>query len=152
MVFSFLVVVATVIVCYVVIMRYAFDSPPIWGFELTIYVCAATYLLGGAYALLFDAHVKVDIFYLRWSPRVRALVNLALAPFFFGCLGLMFWWGVRWTAEAIVKDVTSGSAWDPVIWPARMLIPLGCFLLLLQGLAKYIRDFSVAKMGRHHEH
>ena len=151
-IFAFVVVAATLVVVYAVVMRYVFNAPRIWGLELTIYLCAATYMIGGAYALLYGAHVKVDIFYRRWTPRVRAIVDMITALFFFAGVGLMLWVGAEWTAKAIIKGATSGSIWDPIIWPMRLLIPLGSFLLLLQGVAKFIRDFNVARTGEHHEH
>lgn len=144
-IFSFLVVAATIVVVYEVMMRYVFNAPTVWGLELTIYLCAATYLMAGAYAHLYDAHVKVDVLYLRWTPRLRAIVDLATALFFFIGVGLLLWVGVVWTIKAIVGGSTSGSIWDPIIWPMRLLIPLGSFLLLLQGLAKFIRDFAIAR-------
>ncbi len=142
-----MVVAATLVVVHGVVMRYVFNAPTIWSLELTIYLCAATYLMGGAYAHLYNFHVKVDIFYERWTPRVRAIIDLATALFFFIGVGVMLWMGAEWTAKAIIKGATSGSIWEPIIWPVRMLIPLGSFLLILQGLAKFIRDFNVARTG-----
>lgn len=147
-VFSFLVVVATLVVVYEVVMRYAFRAPTIWGLELTIFLCGATYVMAGAYAHLYDAHVKVDVLYLRWTPRIRAIVDLVTAPFFFVAIGVLLWVGAEWTVQAIVGKATSGSIWSPTIWPMRLLIALGSFLLLLQGLAKFIRDFGVARRAR----
>lgn len=147
-IFSFLVVAATAVVAYEVMMRYVFDAPTVWGLELTIFLCGATYMMAGAYTHLYDAHVKVDVLYMRWTPRVRAIVDLVTALFFFMGIGLLFWVGLVWTGKAIVGGTTSGSVWDPIIWPMRLLIPLGSFLLLLQGLAKFIRDFGIARTGR----
>ena len=144
-IFSFLVVAATGVVVYGVIMRYAFNSPLICGLELSIYLCAATYLMGRAYAHLSTSHVRIDLLYRRWSPRLRAIVDLVSAPVFFTSVGAMGWIGVRWTVEALERGVTSGSAWSPVIWPVRLLIALGAILLLLQGIAKFIRDVGTAR-------
>lgn len=147
-IFSFLLVAATIVVVYEVVMRYAFNAPTVWGLELTIFLCGATYVMGGAFAHLYDAHVKVDALYIRWSPRLRAIVDLVTAPFFFFGVGIMMWAGAEWTGKAIIGGVTSGSIWDPIIWPMRLLIPLGSFLLLLQGLAKFIRDFAIVRRAR----
>ena len=146
-IFSFLVVVATLVVIYEVVMRYAFRAPTIGGLELTIYLSGATYVMGGAYAQLFDAHVKVDVLYLRWSPRTRAIMDLITAPIFFIGVGLLAWMGAEWTIKAVANAETSGSIWSPPIWPMKGLIPLGSILLLLQGLSKTIRNFRVARTG-----
>ena len=144
-VFSFLLLAATAIVVYEVVRRYVFNAPSTFGLELTIYLCAMTYMVGGAYAMVYDSHVKVDVLYMRWSARTRALVDLILSPIFFIGIIAMIYAGSMWTAKAIAGGVTSGSTWDPDIWPMRMMIALGAFLLFLQGLAKSIRDFRVAR-------
>jgi TRAP-type mannitol/chloroaromatic compound transport system permease small subunit len=72
-------------------------------------------------------------------------MDLITAPIFFVGVALLLWIGAEWTIKAIVKAETSGSIWSPPIWPVRFLIPLGSLLLLLQGLAKSIRDFSKAR-------
>jgi len=146
--FSFLVVAATLIVTFDVVLRYAFDAPTKWGLEVTIFLCGITYVMAGAYAHLFDAHVRVDALYMRWTPRVKAIVDLATAPLFFLVCGVLVWEGSKWTAESIIGADTSGSIWDPIVWPIRLLIPLGCLLLFLQGLAKFIRDFGIARRAR----
>ena len=140
-VFSGLLLIATVVVIYEVVRRYVFNAPSTFGLELTIYLCAMTYMVGGAYALVYDSHVKVDVLYIRWSVRTRALVDLILSPIFFAGIIMMVYVGVMWTVKAIAGGVTSGSTWDPDIWPMRAMIAFGAFLLFLQGIAKSIRDF-----------
>lgn len=144
---AFLIVIATVQITFEVVMRYLFNAPTFWGLEVTIWLCAAMYTMGGAYALLHNAHVRVDVFYIRWSPRVKAIVELITAPLFFIGVATLFWVGTQWTIKAYVEGTTSISHWEPLIWPIRGLLALGCFLLLIQGIAKYIRDFSVARKG-----
>ena len=147
-VFSFLMVAASLLIVVEAIRRYAFDSPTIYGLEMTIFLCAVTYLMGGAYALKLGAHVRVDILYNRWSPRTKAIIDLVSAPLFFGSVGAMFWFGADWAIKAIVGGYTTQSVWAPTIWPVRMAIPLGCLLLLLQGIVASIRDFETARTGR----
>ncbi|MFC1955792.1 TRAP transporter small permease subunit [Chloroflexota bacterium] len=143
--FAFVILVATLTVVFSVMMRYVFNSPLTWGLELSIYLAASSYLMGGAYALLYDAHVKVDVLYMQWSPKMRAIVDLITAPLFFISIGTLAWLGAQWTLKAISGGITSGSSWGPVVWPMRSLISLGSFLLLLQGMAKFVRDLKVAK-------
>ncbi len=146
-IFAFLIVIATVQITFEVVMRYFFNAPTFWGLEVTIWLCAAMYAIGGAYALLHNAHVRVDVFYIRWSPRLQAIVELITAPLFFLGVATLFWVSTQWTIKAYVDGTTSISHWEPLIWPIRGLLALGSFLLLIQGIAKYIRDFSVARKG-----
>ena len=150
-IFSFLSLLAIVVVVHGVVMRYCFNAPTIWSLELTIYLCAGTYLVGGAYAHLYNSHIRIDALYSRWTPRIRAIIDLVTFPVFIISITAMGWAGTNWTIKAIVKDATSGSVWDPAIWPVRLLIPLGCLLLLLQGLARFVRDFGIARTGKARE-
>lgn len=145
---AWLAVVATFLVAAEVVMRYAFKAPTVWSLELTVYLFGAMYMIGGAYAQWIGAHIRVDVLYGRWTPRVKAVADLLTSPIFFLIMGLLVWKGVEFTVQSIVGAETSGSMWSPPIWPARLLIPLGSFLLLLQGLAKFIRDLGIASMGR----
>lgn len=146
--FAFVVLAATLGIVVEVIMRYVFNAPPVWGLELSVYLCGITYLMGGAYAELARAHVRVDIIYERWSPRVRAIIDLVTKPFFFFGVATLFWLGLEWTISAFVKGTTSGTPWSPPVWPIRSFIVLGSLLLLLQGIATLVRDWKTAWTGR----
>ena len=150
---AFLVVPATIIVVYGVLVRYVFNAPTVWGLELTIFLCAAMYVVGGAYVHLLNAHVRVDVLYTRWAPRLKAGIDLfIMAPIFFIGLSMLFWAGANWTIDGIIRGTTSPSVWEPIIWPVRLLIPLSCLLLMLQGVSKFVHDLDLLRTGGHHEH
>ena len=146
-VFSFALLAATIVIVYGVIMRYVFNAPSPWALEMSIFLCAFTYLVGGAYAELFDAHVRVDVLYIRWSPRTRAIANLASSLLFFIPVILLGWTGAVWTADAIETGVRYDAFWRVLVWPVRLFIPLGCFLLTLQGVSTLVHSFHVARTG-----
>jgi TRAP-type mannitol/chloroaromatic compound transport system permease small subunit len=142
---SFFFVIASVQVCFELTLRYVFNAPTTWGLELTIYLCAVTYVMGGAYAQRFNAHIQVDLFYIRWSPRTRAIVDLFIGDllFFFFC-GVLVWQSGAWAWNAFTKGMTSGTIWDPPIWPMKSVLFFGSLLLFLQGCSKFIRDLTTA--------
>lgn len=144
-IFAHLLLLATLQVCLEVTLRYAFNAPTAWGLELTIYLCAATYVMAGAYAHRFDAHIRVDFLYRRWSPRTRALVEVFITDllFFFFC-GVLVYQSGLWAWQAVVQGLTSGTIWSPPIWPMRSILFLGSLLLLLQGVPKLIRHLHSA--------
>lgn len=144
---SFLILGAALLVVFGVIMRYFVGSPLSWVLELTKYLCVATYMLGGAYAQLSDDHIRIAVLYRYWRPRTRVIVDLMMAPIFYIGLGLLAWYGLDYTITGLVRGETSGTLWDPVIWPIRMLIPLGAILLMLQGTVTYVRSFHIARRG-----
>ncbi|MGD9016289.1 MAG: TRAP transporter small permease subunit [Desulfobacterales bacterium] len=141
---SILILVATVQVCYELILRYVFDSPTIWGLEMTLYLCSTTYVISGAYATLYDAHIRVDIFYNRWGRRKRSFFDLIITgALFYFFTGVLVWQSAMWFWEAWADDLTSGTIWDPPIWPMRLVILVGSAMLLLSGFAKSIRDILI---------
>jgi TRAP-type mannitol/chloroaromatic compound transport system permease small subunit len=140
-VFSILLVVATFQICLELTLRYAFNAPTDWGLELTEFFCAATYVMAGAYAYRYDAHIRVDILYMNWSRRKKAMVDLFVTnPAFFIFCGVLVWESGKWFAESLTQHITTGSIWDPPIWPMRLILFLGSLTLFLQGTVKFIRD------------
>lgn len=140
-IFSFLIVVATLQVCYELVLRYVFNAPTTWGLELTLYLCSTTYVMAGAYAERLDAHIKVDLFYNRWSPLTRTVIDLFLADtlLLIFC-GVLVWYGGSWFWESVTQHLTSGTIWDPPIWPMRLVILVGAIFLSLSAIGKFVRD------------
>ena len=131
-----------------VIMRYVFLSPTRWGHETTVYLSGIMYLMGGAYVLYLRRHAMVDVVYGRLSPRIRAIMDLVTFPAFFLFCGVLLWAGAEYFwASAAIRETTT-SEWAPPIYPVKLFIPLGALLILLQGLAKFIRDFNIAIKGK----
>jgi TRAP-type mannitol/chloroaromatic compound transport system permease small subunit len=136
----------TALVCAtVVILRYAFHLSFAWMQELYVWAHAIVFMLGVAYAMLHNAHVRVDIFYTRWSPRTRAWVELTAALLF-----TLPWMAVTaWLAWPIVVAAWSfleGAA-QPNGIPAQFLfktiILLFCLAVALQALALMARAILV---------
>jgi TRAP-type mannitol/chloroaromatic compound transport system permease small subunit len=143
-----LIVAATV---YEVFMRYLMNSPTNWVFEFNYLVHGPYFLLVGAYAFAQDAHVNVDIFYNRFTVRQRAIIDLFTLTFFFFFVLLMLVYGARFALNSYAFRETLSSAWAPPVYPVKMAIPVAAFLLLLQGLARYIRCLHLAITGREGE-
>ena len=138
---AWLSAVLVLLICYDVAMRYLFNQTAVWMQELEWHLFAALFLLGMAYTLQADAHVRVDVFYARMSPRRQAWVNLLgtllfLLPF---CLLVI---DRSWTF-AVNSFRMGESSSDPGGLPARWLIkfamPLGFALLLLQGIGEALK-------------
>ncbi len=148
---AYLVVVTAFLVVIEVVMRYAFNSPTVWNIDLVTYLCMALYFLGGAWVLSTDMHVRVDILYVRLSPRTKAILDIVTVPFFLAFCGVLLWFGSIWMWASLIKGQTSGTQWDILIWPVKTILPLATLLLLLQGLAKLARDFRTALGGTNNE-
>jgi TRAP-type mannitol/chloroaromatic compound transport system permease small subunit len=121
----------------IVVMRYGFDSGSIAMQEAVSYLHAAVFMLGAAYTLKHDGHVRVDIVYRRLSYRGKALVNLLgtlllLLPV---CLYIL---ASSWEYVAFSWSLREGSQEAgglDAVYLLKTAIPLMALLLLLQGIA-----------------
>lgn len=145
---SILILCLAGILCWEVILRYAFNSPTIWAHEVSCHIFAVYSVLGGAYVLLHHGHVKSDVFYARFSRRGKAILDLVTFPLFFMLMGIIFLQGVKMAQLSIaVREVTVSFLHSPV-YPVKICIPIAAFLMLLQGLAHFIRAIGLAIKGR----
>jgi TRAP-type mannitol/chloroaromatic compound transport system permease small subunit len=125
-----------------VVMRYAFNKSFVFVQELEWHTFAFVFLIGAGYTLLYDGHVRVDIFYQRLGPKGKAWINLLGVLLFLipGCLMII---KTSWHFVLRAFEVGEGSP-DPGGIPYRFfvkgLIPVGFSLLLLQGISMGIHS------------
>lgn len=144
--FSWLFLVASLIVVYAVVRRYVFNDPVVWGLELSLWLLIATYFLSGGNATRLHTHIRLDILYVRWSPRTKALVDVFITgPLLFIFCAVIFWQGGLWAWKAIVTGERTYSLWGAHYWPVKIVIPIGAGLVFLQGVAEFIRDLRVLR-------
>lgn len=139
------ILLVTLAVLYEVVARTLFDHPTIWSNETVIYLSAVAYLLGGAYAHLYQRHVRIDLIFDRLGPKARARLDLATFVFFLLYVGTLVWVGGRMAWDSFNQGETTGTPWNPLIWPVKMAIPLAGLLLLLQGIANILREIGLAE-------
>jgi TRAP-type mannitol/chloroaromatic compound transport system permease small subunit len=147
---SWLVVAIVAVTVYEVVLRYFFNAPTRWAFEFNYLAYGPYFILLGAYVFATGNHVNVDIIYGRFSVRQRAIMDICTFPFFFFLTLMMLIYGGRFAANSWAFRETLSSAWAPPIYPIKMAIPVGAALLLLQGLAKLVRDLYIAFTGEEH--
>ncbi|MDZ7760503.1 MAG: TRAP transporter small permease subunit [Desulfovermiculus sp.] len=140
-IFAWTILIGTLQICYELVMRYFFNSPSTWGLEMTTYLCAVTYVMSGAFAEYHNAHIRVDIFYSNWSTRTRAFVDVFLTDLLLLMVcSIIVWQGWLWFWKAWSMGLTSGTIWDPPIWPMRLALVMGAFFFLLAGLSRMVQD------------
>jgi TRAP-type mannitol/chloroaromatic compound transport system permease small subunit len=145
---SFLILVLVGVIVYEIVARYFFNSPTIWAHEISQMVYGAYVILLGGYLQQRNGHVNVDILYLRFKPRTRAIIDLFTWLLFFAFCGVILVKGGEMAWDSFLYRETDSTVFAPPIYPLKMLIPLGGLLLLLQGLVKYIGDIKVAITGK----
>jgi len=146
---SWLSVPLVLAVSYEVIARYFFDAPTIWSFDVTFMLYGTLFMLGAAYALHKGAHIRTDFFFERWSTRTKGWIDsVAYLVFFFPSLIVFFFvsWDEGWYAF-VIQETSEQTPWRPLLWPFKMVVPLTCVLLLIQGVSETIKSVWAARTG-----
>jgi len=133
------------ILLYSTVMRVIFGIPINWVMEMSQFMLSAYYLLGGAYSLQIDAHVRMDLFYGAMKPRTRAITDALTILFVIFYLAVLFGGGVSSTSYAIEYGQKNYTAWAPVMWPIKTIMTIGVFLMLLQAISSFFKDFAIAR-------
>ena len=127
------------------ISRLVLGSPFNWALEMSQFILSAYYLLGGAYTMQLGGHVRMDLFYDRLSARKRAITDAFTILFVIFYLAVLLGGGISSTNYAIVYSQKNYTAWSPVLWPIKVIMTFGIFLLLLQCIANFFKDVAVAR-------
>jgi len=126
-----------------VTMRYGFNRPTSWAYESSLMFGTALYAFAYSYAERHNAHVRVDVFYVKLSPRGKAIIDaIGGLLIFLPVIALVVYTSWEWMFESWkIREVMVLSYWYPPAYPLRTVIALGFGLLLLQGLAGLFRNF-----------
>ena len=127
------------------ISRLVLGAPFNWALEMSQFILSAYYLLGGAYTMQLGGHVRMDLFYDRLSARKRAITDAFTILFVIFYLAVLLGGGISSTNYAIVYSQKNYTAWSPVLWPIKVIMTFGIFLLLLQCIANFFKDVAVAR-------
>lgn len=140
---KWLVLFASVISAGNALMRYGFRTSSNAWLEIQWYLFGAMFLLAAGYALKYEEHVRVDVFFSRMSPRQQAWVDVighifALLP----CALLITWMSWGMVVNSIRINEMSNDAGGLLRWPIKIMVPLGFALLAIQGVAELIKKIA----------
>jgi TRAP-type mannitol/chloroaromatic compound transport system permease small subunit len=138
-----------------------FFLPSLWTLEMAQFVMVGYYILGGPYSIQLGSNVRMDLIYGEWSPRKKARFDLLTVLFliFYLCVLLYgavastayslgywgtepfsFFGGLITGSEEIGRMERSSTAWRPYMWPVKVTMILGMFLMLLQCISEMFKD------------
>jgi len=139
-----------IMVCGVfeVVSRYFFNAPTIWAWETSALINVFIIALAGGYCLLRKSHVKVDIIYSHLPKRVRVSLDLVTALFAFFFLAALLWHGYKLSLYSVQHSETSISLFAPPLYPFKITLVIGCFLLLMQLTVDFIRNLFFVVTGK----
>lgn len=122
--------------------RYVFNVPFVWIVEMSQFLMAAYYVLGGGYSLQLDGHVRMDVLYDRWKPKTRAFMDSLTAFFLVFYLIVLMRGGISSAAYSLKYNQTNYSAWAPPMAPIKIIMIVGIALMLLQAISMFFKDLA----------
>ena len=145
---AWLIVVLMLVVCAEVFKRYALNAPTAWIFDVNNMLYGTLFMLGGAYTLAHDGHVRGDFFYGNMKPRTQASLDFVLYLLFFlpGIMALT-WAGWTYFQDSLaIREQTFNA--DPIpLYPFKIIIPVAGAIVLMQGLAEMLRCLVCIRTG-----
>jgi len=139
--FAWLILVLIFGVSYEVFVRSVLSAPTTWAFDISYISYGALFLMAGAYGVSRNSHVRADVLYRFWRPRIQATMDLVLyIAFFLPAVVAFIYSGWGYAKMSIrFREVSIFSPAGVPVFPLKTLIPVTGVLLLLQGLAEIIR-------------
>lgn len=147
--FAWLFLALTYSLVHEVVATKVFAAPTDWAFDASYMLYGTIFMMGAAYTLAINGHVRGDIFYRLWPPRVQATIDLTLyiLVFFPTMTALLFaGWSYAYYSYSI-NEKSLQSPFGPIIWPLKVVIPAAAFLLLLQGVSQVIKCVRCLQRG-----
>ena len=145
-----LVLPSALVMFYEVVLRFFFDLPTFWAYEISYMMTGAHFALGIAYVMREGQHIRIDFLYERFSPKVKAGIDLSIYLFFL--LPIISWMAWLLSHKAftalIIGEQSGESVWNPYVWPVSSVIAFGFVVFALQIVAETIRCARVVFCGR----
>ena len=148
-IFSWLILALTLMISWEVFSRYVLNNPHPWAFDVMIMLYGSVFMMAGAYTLSKNGHVRGDVLYGFFPPRLQAGLDLALYILFFvpGVFALA-WAGINFAGESwAINEHSNVTADGPALYPFKTIVPIAGALLLLQGVVEIIRCIVCLETG-----
>lgn len=147
--FAWCILVMTFGVSYEVFVRYVLRNPTSWAFDISYIMYGTLFMMGGAYTLSRDGHVRGDVIFRLWPARVQAAIELILYfLFFFPAVLALIIAGAEYASRSWrYLEVSVMSPANVPIFPFKTVMPLAALFLLIQGIAQVVRCIMCLKTG-----
>lgn len=133
------------ILLWSILSKQIFVVPSYWTLEMAQFALVAYYLVGGPYSIQLGSNVRMDLFYGNWSVRKKAWVDSITVFMLILFLSVMLYGGIDSTLYAIEYNERAPSLWRPLMWPVKIVMCFGIFLMLLQAVSELIKDIATLK-------
>lgn len=141
-----LVLIVTLISAINAFVRYAFNYSSNGLLEIQWYLFSAIFLLCAGYTLMRNEHVRIDVVSSHFSPQVLAWIDIVGTLFFLAPMAVAVLY-LSWPifVNSFLNNEYSSNAGGLIVWPVRALVPVGFFLLILQGFSELIKRIAFLK-------
>jgi TRAP-type mannitol/chloroaromatic compound transport system permease small subunit len=137
-----LIVLMTILVAVDVVLRYIFNSPILWAWDVNIQLFGVFTMFGAAFTLLNRGHVGVDVLVMDWSPKKKTILEVITFPFFLMGVGILLWGAIPAAWESVLALESYSSYIALPVYPLKVVLAIAIFLLFLQGIANLIFDIN----------
>jgi len=117
-----------------------FFLPSLWTLELAQFAMVAYYILGGPYSIQLGSNVRMDLLYGNWTARQKMWVDCFTVFFLIFYLGVMLYGGIDSTTYSLMYGERSPTAWRPYLWPIKIIMCFGIFMMIMQCLSELFKD------------
>lgn len=122
-----------------------FFLPSLWTLEMAQFAMVAYYIFGGPYSIQLGSNVRMDLLYGRWTDRQKAWADAFTVLFLIFYLGVLLYGAVDSTTYSLKYNERSPTAWRPYLWPLKVGMCIGIFMMLLQVISELIKDIARIK-------
>jgi len=135
---------------YEVFVRYVLSAPTDWAFDISYIMYGALFMMAGAYTLSRDAHVRGDVIFRLWPPRIQAGIELTLLfLFLFPGMAALVYAGTDYALESWRwKEASINSPIGVPVYPLKALLPIAAGAVFLQGIAEVVRCVQCLRDGQ----
>jgi TRAP-type mannitol/chloroaromatic compound transport system permease small subunit len=145
---GWLVIPLILVMAWEIAVRYV-AKPTFWAFDLSYMLYGALFMMGAAYTLHRGSHIRTDFLYQMWPVKVQASVDAFCYLFlFFPGIAVFFWLSIDFAVVSWRREERSmSSAWMPYLYPLKTVLPVALGLLLLQGIAEFLKCVHAFRTG-----
>jgi TRAP-type mannitol/chloroaromatic compound transport system permease small subunit len=145
---AWLIIALMLLVCAEVFKRYILNMPTAWIFDVNNMLYGTLFMLGGAYTLAHDGHVRGDFFYGNMQPRTQARIDfLMYLLFFIPGIAALTWAGWTYFQDSLGMREQTFNATPIPLYPFKFIIPVAGAIVLMQGLAEMLRCLVCMRTG-----
>jgi TRAP-type mannitol/chloroaromatic compound transport system permease small subunit len=126
------------IITYEVLGRYLFGNPTKWAWLTNKQIFGIYILFAGIYTLSQGAHIRIEMFYDRFPPKIKFIAKMIALLLFFVFIGCLIWQGAWMGLDSLAVREKATGIFPMPIYPLKLLIPIVTFLFLLEGIAVFI--------------